>query len=483
VINATRGLANPEAEAGRRVFDVIKKATQEGRGPGPDELAMARRADSPLVMGDMAGEPGRALARSAANTSPEGRETLTEVVQDRFANQSARVSTFVRGLVGGNGDPASVMSALQKRARAANAPKYKAASDQAAQRMADNPDGLWTPDLAKLAESPTFAAAMRDSVPRGADRAVAAGGKPSGNPFVVAEDGTVTLAGPAKDGSRSLPTLDFWDNVKRELDAKYVSLRQAGDKSGADTVNTLRKKLVGTLDEIAPAYKEARASAASFFKAEDALEAGQNFVTMTNSADLAGARKAVAQMNATERALFAHGYAEEMAAQANRVGDNQNITIRSIFNNPLARQKAQIALGERRAGELQTFLTVERTMDRLRTALGNSTTARQLAEIGIAGGVGTVATLASGDVSNGGVAGIATILVRALSGRIDRRVAQRVAELLASDDPRQLQQAVTIITNNAGARSAMDALEGALVKIAGTAAGGEGEPPREKIAK
>lgn len=473
IVNAVRGSANPEREASRRVFDLIAKATREGRGLSEEELAMARKADSPLVLGDMAGEPGRAMARSAANTSPEGREALEQVTQDRFAGQSERTSNFIQTLVGGKFDPADFTKWLQTRAKLVNAPLYKKATAEAEMAAASMPDGLWTPELANLAKSPTFAAAMRDSIPRGADRAVAAGNVPtSRSPFVFADEG-VSLATAGKDGTRALPSLEFWDNVKRELDAKIFSLRKEGDKAGADAAATMRTKLLKELDAVAPSYKQARASAASFFKAEDALEAGQNFVGMTWSADLVGARQALAKMNATERALFAQGYAAELAAQVSRIADNANVPARSIFNTPLARQKMDAAIGPQRAKELQTFLQVESVMNRLRTALGNSTTARQIIERGMAGGIGGAALGAfSGNGTEGATVGIAAGIVSALSGKVDRRVAKRVGELLASSDPPKLLEAAQIIAANRGAREAIDSLDIMLAKIGGTLAGG-----------
>lgn len=472
IVAAGRGVIDPAKEAARRVLGTIRKAHDEGRGLSPADLRAAQSADSPLVLGDIAGEPGRALARSAANTSPEGREALTEVVQNRFSEQAERTSSFIDNLVGGKVEPARLASWLQARARTKNAPLYATAEREAADNTAASADGLWNEELARLAQSPTISAAMRASVPRGADRAVAQGGAPAKSPFVVDDAGKVSLAPADEAGNRTLPNLRYWDNVKRELDAKAIELNKAGDKSGAATVKQLRAQLLKVLDGIAPTYKTARASAASFFGAEDALEAGQNFVGMTKSADLSKARDAVAKMTATERALFAQGYASELAESTRRIADNSNVPMRAVFNSPLARQKVEIALGARRAVELESFLTVERTMDRLRTALGNSTTARQLAELGIAGGVGGIATFA-GDAQTGGAVGIGTYLLRMLAGRVDRRVAQRVAELLASDDPRLLRQAHEIISGSAPLRRAFNEVDDALVKIGGTFAGGE----------
>ena len=472
VVRAVKGFANPEAEAAKRVQDTIKKAVAEGRGLTPEELAMAQQANSPLVLGDLAGEPGRALARSAANSSPEGREALQEVLQDRFAGQSGRISQFVNNLVGGKFDPAAFTTWLQGRARAKNAPLYAAADREAAAAAAGMPDGLWTPELQRIAQSPAVAEAMIASLPRGANRAVASGGAPSKAPFVKDADGNLTLAPPDASGKRALPNLQFWDSVKKEIDTRIIALARAGDNEGAATLRNLRSQMLKELDGIAPTYAKARASAASFFRAEDALEAGQNFVGMTKSADLVGARKALANMSSAERTLFAQGFAAELSAKINQTADNANVPVRAFFNSPLARQKIEAALGPKRALELETFLTVERTMDRLRQAVGqNSSTVRQAIESGLAGGMTGGVFAALFDAGVGGGVGATTFVVRFLSQIIDKRVAQRVGELLASNDPQKLQQAAQIISSNPAARQAFHKLDEVLIKAGGVTAG------------
>jgi hypothetical protein len=70
------------------------------------------------------------------------------------------------------------------------------------------------------------------------------------------------------NGTTALPSLQFWDHVKRNLD-------KVKSPDAQDFARVLREHL----DTLAPAYKEARAGAAHFFGAENALEAGKAFVT------------------------------------------------------------------------------------------------------------------------------------------------------------------------------------------------------------
>jgi hypothetical protein len=107
--------------------------------------------------------------------------------------------------------------------------------------------------------------------------------------------------------------------------------------------------------------------------------------------------------------------------------------------------------------QIEARMHLERIMDGARQAMGNSTTARQLIEAGLAGGAGgLVGGLASGwdPVRTAESVGVAAgarlgskfipeqvrLGAKHLVGKLDAKTARRVAELLTSDDPRMLQQ-------------------------------------------
>ncbi|MCK1465776.1 hypothetical protein IVB34_47710 [Bradyrhizobium sp. 2] len=91
-------------------------------------------------------------------------------------------------------------------------------------------------------------------------------------------------------------------------------------------------------------------------------------------------------MTPQERQLFQDGFVSRFVETLNQVGDRRNI-LNQIASSPAAREKLNVALGPQRAAELEAGLRVEGIMDLARNAVqGNSTTARQLAELGLAGG-------------------------------------------------------------------------------------------------
>lgn len=452
VARAVRGVVNPDAEAARRVATALGRDARVGGQQLDDAaLAAAQAAGQPAVVADMGGRATQSLARSAANTSPEARHALETVISDRFEGQAPRVSEFVLGLGTGE-DALATREALQRAAAAANRPAYAKAYAQGG--------SVWHEDLAQLAQAPDVAQAIKQATRTGANKAAADGFRPVKNPFTVADTGEVRLTDP-----NVTPTLQFWDHVKRNLDDRISTLQRSGEKSAAADAITLKNQLVSYLDDAAPDYAAARAGAARFFGAQDALEAGQKFVTARGkNSEFA---RVIGKMSDPERKLFADGFASEMATRINEIGDRRSV-LNSVFNSPSARERVTMALGPGKTKEFEAFMRVESMMDGLRKAVtGNSTTARQLAEAGLAGGaIGAL----SGDPRDISIGAVLGTMAGVGKRKIDQRLAQRVGEMLASSDPAVFRKAVKLVANN---RALLDFIDDVSVKI-GSASGAQG---------
>jgi hypothetical protein len=163
-------------------------------------------------------------------------------------------------------------------------------------------------------------------------------------------------------------------------------------------------------------------------------------------------RAGLGKMSPVEKKLFQDGFVDQYVKRVRESGDRRNI-LNSIANSPAAREGIMMALGPQRAKELETFLRVEGIMDRGRAALGNSTTARQLAELGIAGGY---------NLYEGGGRGskdpqvlMNTLAIygalrgsRALGSHIDERVVKHIAQLLTSNNVHDLDKGIKLISRN-----------------------------------
>ncbi len=463
--NAARGFRDPDGEAARRVTASIARDYRAG-DPGLTgaEFRASQAAGQPTTVIDLGGETTRALARSSANTSPEGRGVLTRAIDDRFEGQSGRLEGWFNQTFH-YPNAHSQQQAIDQLERTVNNAGY-----QRAYRIGDR--DIMTPELERLLGAPAVADAMRSAVERGQNRAIVQG-MGAFNPRVTVENGVVRFNRGA-NGAPAYPNIQLWDYTYRELrDAAQQAFRAGRNEEGG-AMSSLAQTLRGELDTAVPAFGQARGVAANFFRAENALEAGQNFVAQNFGNR--EARAAIAQMRPLERQLFQDGFVSRYVEQIRNSPDRRNV-LNQIANSPAAREKINIALGPQRATELETFLRVETAMDAARGAVqGNSTTVRQLMEGGLAGGVGYGA--ATGDwnpqslFTAAFVGGVARGVASRANQTIDQRVARRVADMLVSPDPGVLQRGMTLVARNPRYLEALRNADNSLARVAGEQSGG-----------
>jgi hypothetical protein len=463
--SVARGIYDPVGEAARRVATASERdelgltgrqltaARKAGKmGLSPREFNAAKRAGQPVNVMDTGGETTRALARSAANTSPEGRAVLDQAINQRYESQADRFSNYLRSTFHFP-DAAAQQEALETSARAVNRPAYaKAYANPAGQQ-------LWDEGFQQLSAAPLMQDAMRAAARTGANKAALEGFRQPVNPFTFAEDGSMTL----KKGVK--PSLQFWDSVKQNLDDKIGTLQRSGENAAARDALGLKQALVNRLDETVPAYKEARQGAASFFDSENALEAGQKAVTSRmNNAQI---RAGLAKMKPVEKQLFQDGFVDRYIQMIRETPDRRNV-LNSIANSPAARERLALALGTGRAKEVEAFLRVEGIMDFARSAVqGNSTTARQLVELGLAGGADFYSGGGSFSADPQALMNAALIYGAARGSRvIDERVAGMVARQLTSTNRRQLLKGLRTLSANPTLFKAIQNFDAALAGIA-----------------
>lgn len=462
-----RGTFMPEREAARRigVAGAADNAIPQPRLTPQDEAA-ALANGQPVFNVDRGGETTRALARSAANQSPQARALLNNAIDTRYQTQGDRTVDLVRRIVGGMSNVAN-RAQLQTAARRANAPAYRAAY-----AAGDRP--INSPELERLMTSPDVVGAMQEAARKGKSVAVAEGHGGFNANVRVTDDGRVIFT-KGEAGMPTYPNIQFWDYTYRALrDAGRAATRQGKDSEGA-TLTSLSRTLRDELDRMVPEFGRARSTAAQFFGAEDALEAGERFVTSRMGND--EARQAVARMSAPERQLFTEGFADALVRRVNEEPNRRNIINQIFLTSPASRERIEIALGSQRARELESMLRVEDYLDRARQIVqGNSTTTRQLVELGLVssgtGGYG----LGTGDWRPA-MLGAGLMGVRAGKAAINRQVATQVGELLASPDPRRVQQGLAMVARSDDLFAAIRSLDVPAAAIGGTQAARASFPP------
>lgn len=420
----------PAEEAARRVGVAIGRDRTAGNVLNATDEAVARSTGIPLLNADRGGETTRALARSVSNQAPEARQAIIKAADDRFATQGNRAVDVIRRVAGGSADDVAYQDAIRASARRANKPAYDAAykSPQAQQ--------MFSPRIQQLMQSPSFRSAIDEVPRRSADRGAVEGFKEIASPFVKNSQAAYVLKRTA-DGKLVSPNLEFWDHVQRNLRRDMDKAFASGDRTTGAELKALREALVTELDTAVPAFQSARQGAAAFFGADDAVEAGKKFAGSPRM--IPEAQKAYGKFTPAEKSAFQTGYASELIDRIKATGDRTNV-INSVFKSQASRESLDLVFGSQKAKALEAYVRVEDIADRLRGAMGNSTTARQLVELGLGAGGGYA--LSGGDLTGAVLGGLAVRGGRALQTKAENHVMQAVAKMLTSSDPRVISNAV-----------------------------------------
>lgn len=427
--NPLRGSISREGQAAQQVSRNLARDAG-GAQNVPSRLQELRRMQQqgiPAVVGDIGGESTHAIARAAANISPEAKAALENATGPRFKTQNDRATTFIRSIVG-NTDLPLRQEQLKAAGKAVNQPAYNRAF---AQPAAQN---VWDNELEILAGDPLVQTAIRQASITGRHEAAMAGAGPLRNPFKInPQTGGMTLDPNVK------PTLRFWNQVKINLD-------KVGTRESTASARVLREHL----DSIVPEYATARAGAHQFFKADNALDAGKNFVTM--ELNNGAARSAIAKMSAPERDLFMEGFASQLIERIGNAKDRSSVLEQAFITSPNARQRIQIALGPQRAQKLEAYLRIEGVLDKFKQAIsGGPSTARQLMQAGLPGAAGgSLAFVSPYSPTQGSVSPSAAIALGVMGMRygINRSIAKRIGEMLASDDPKRFLKGLNTVSKN-----------------------------------
>ena len=385
-------------------------------------------------VGDIGGEPTRALARWASNISPTARQRLEQVTNDRYQGQADRMMDLLRDDLATSPMTRKMSSEqIEKMADTVNELRY-------AGTFKDGNYGLASPQLDRIMQSATVQDALKEATKRLSDLNVS--GRMRTSAF-----------GAPKGGGDNVPTLELWDQAKRVIDAKAKMALKNGDDANAMRFGTLSQAIRNELDALVPSYRDARGTAESFFKGSNALDAGHKFASWQGRHSNEEAAAAVKLMNPNERELFARGFIDWWAKELPELRLRTNIT--DLFSTPAMAERFEIALGSDRAEMFLAHILTESVNDRLRKAFGNSTTARQLAEMGL---IGTGASGVAGGVlgalqTNDPVGALAGVMmgvtarsgVKAASARANAQVAEQVARLLTSQDPTAVSKGLNIL--------------------------------------
>jgi len=441
-LNRIQDITRPQAAATRDVARALQNADQIPQAT--QDVMTGGLADDVLVNLDSSAR-ARALGRRAANLSPEARQTLDDVVNPRLEAQSQRgASLLMRQNQKLTGSAEDIRQSLREQARNANRPAYERAFAQG-----DRP--LNSPTLERLQSSPEFVAAMKEAVPEYQNRAVIDGYQGFNAGVQVTDDGRIVFTR-KPGGPPAYPNLAFWDTVKRKLDdAAQRNLRSQGNQGSA---GQLAKQLRDELDTMVGSYKATRSQAAKFFGAEDAATAGENFAKGGVRANWREAAKQLKKMTQEEQKVFRDAYANELLRKVEGVKDRADIS-KKFAQSAKDRAELAIGMGPKKAKEFEAWLHLESIAQKAVTELqGNSTTARQLMEMGGVG-VGSGVIFGGGDPTtwrfwqSALIGGAGAYGAQRLNATVAERWAKQVADLLSKkSNPKAFERAMQRLSSN-----------------------------------
>jgi len=351
-------------------------------------------------LADTLGRHGEALARSTANTSPEARGILEAASKQRLGGQTDRV---IEALQHAGGLPQRMtVQELSDAAAARARPQINSAYEQARAAGYDLPNTpfKWTDD------SPMVQSALRQAEAQTADR-TAAFGNDQASKFSV------------------------WDATRQIL-------ARQGFEEGDPVAKALARRLNQTVDDALPEASGARSLAQDLKQRQAALELGAEGARMNPGGDFPNR---LAALGLPPRPELGQGFAAQ--AIENISNRKPGVSALDQLTGTKSARETLTAVLMGRADDVNRRIAAERQFMNFDRALsGNSTTARQLMELGGLGAAGAAGGYLAGfDPTASGVAAAAAGLGRRglvkLVASMNSRNEQQVAPILADILTRQ----------------------------------------------
>lgn len=477
---ARRLVQGPEAQAERMAKEAIETDVRRGADRlTSQEIEAAAQRGQPVLPVDVGGGTLAGELRRATNVSPEAEAAIYSPLRNRYEQQQNRYAQHLQGMMGHDLNAATMQEDLREIARGINRPAYRAAYDS------PNAQNIWNEEIQNLVRAPAVKNAIEPAMVKAANKAVLGEAPELVSPFIVDAKGNISVQPGAPH------SLEFWDNVKQAMDDKIGALKRAGDSSWTD-INKIKNKLVSALDKTVPEYAKARSGASMMFGADNAFDAGLNFLGTEKTLNSAKMKRAVESMSPKEREVFANGVASDMLSRIQRKEERANIS--KMFGSPEAREKISMALGPERAAQFEAFHRVESIMDRAYQAVvSNSTTAKQylrsqekslpgklLGRLPYIGGEAGVAGAVSHSLSGAFLPVLLDLAGTTAKHVADKRqmaATEKLGEMLVSPDPAVRQQVMNMIAEKPSAMQKLRNIDTSLRRL--SIVGGV-EPAREE---
>lgn len=369
---------NPEARAGA---ELGRAMLRDDMTPADIRAAMAaEQMDRPGVatIADIGGENVRGLVERVAQTPGAGLATVVPRLTAKQQTQAGRIGRDLRSMLGADATAHQrVQTVMQLRAEDAS-PVYRTA-------FAQHDRSIRSPEIDRLMSSDLFVKAMKRAISSGKDRAVREGFGDFNPAVRVTDDGRVRFGRTAQDKNQ-YPNLQYWDQVKRELDQMGSHSKREGLTDTEQNARGLARLLRSELDRLTAdpdtgvsTYNAARNAWAGHSSYLDSIDQGRNIFNTRMSAE-----EWLAEYDALEAVnqdAFRIGAVSTILARMennpSKIGDMTKYLrspgMRARISGMMPTEELALAWNQRLDYEV-------RASELTGQALGNSATARRLAE-------------------------------------------------------------------------------------------------------
>lgn len=349
--------ADPLLAGERNVVDAVNKTGQDSV---VSALRQAQELGVPAALADVAPEVG-SLTGAALRRSPTAAGNARDVLATRGRGQYDRFRGAVERDLGPIENVPQRSEDLIAQARTAAAPLYDAA-------YAAPGAGAVYPSIESLLARPS----MRGALGRARNIAAEEGRDPTALGFTLDQEGNTVL--------QQVPSWQTLDYTKRGMDDVLEGFRDGTtgrlnlDEHGR-AIDATRREFLGTVDNINPAYADARAAYAGPAQERDALRAGQQAVTM--SPDQLGVN--LGRATEPQRQQMQLGFQSQLAENAGR-GRTSSNPFEATLGTPNMEQRLTSLYGDtpgvaRLLAQRDLERQVAGSTNRL---IGNSMTAERL---------------------------------------------------------------------------------------------------------
>lgn len=433
VSNAVSPYLRPEQFAAGKVVQRLADDNMT-----PQQIAGRLQRNPGLAVADVAGENTRGLARTAVNVPGPARTRITAQANIRQLGQGDRVGKAVGAAFG---DPAMFQKTL------------------------DDSIGVMKTQASPLYQQAFAAKTPVDvsSVVKAIDDRIAPGVNQMVSPRDNLMDDSVTGA-IARLRSRFATStnqrfdLEALHLQKMDLDSMIETAQRAGQNTKTRALVQVKNELLKAMDAASPDYRQARSIFAGEAEIQRALEDGLSYAT---NATTKTARE-IAAMSTAEKEAFRIGVARGLRQAIDQAPDGADV-VKRVFGSRAKRAALEPLFNNTtERAQFQNAMLREARATRTRQAvIGNSTTARQQADMEDAGmAVGTAL-----DAATGGIGGAVKNLIARVGARIGGvtpEVADEIGRLVMSRNPQDVARAVQILQRNGASAQQAQAIANAV---------------------